>query len=348
MNKIKKLLVFIVLALSLVFAFSFSEAKAYTYTDLDRIQLYEIKVTPKKDDGSLDIEIHLIWEVVDSYTDGPLEWIKVGIPNYHAKDIKALSDGIRKIKYYADDGSYIRIDFKKSHYEGEVLDIRFSYNQSYMYHLNEAYVVYDYHPGWFEEIKVDMCNLYWAIDGVDQIAEGITSANGITFSEEDGYYKLSSPLNYGGTIKMRLRYANNYFNELDPKKEYTDKYTKPVTIILIVAAIVTFLAIVIALYYYQKSQQDPYMNERGFCTGYYHWYLFNRPHRYYGKTVNSKGARIVNPSTSGGSHGGFSGGGGCACACACACAGGGRAGCSKKDFYNTNLKSDVVLKELDK
>lgn len=28
----------------------------------------------------------------------------------------------------------------------------------------------------------------------------------------------------------------------------------------------------------------------------------------------------------------------CACACACACAGGGRAGCSAKDFYNTNLK----------
>lgn len=28
----------------------------------------------------------------------------------------------------------------------------------------------------------------------------------------------------------------------------------------------------------------------------------------------------------------------CACACACACAGGGRAGCTTKDFYNTNLK----------
>ncbi len=28
----------------------------------------------------------------------------------------------------------------------------------------------------------------------------------------------------------------------------------------------------------------------------------------------------------------------CACACACACAGGGRAGCTVKDFYNTDLK----------
>ena len=31
-------------------------------------------------------------------------------------------------------------------------------------------------------------------------------------------------------------------------------------------------------------------------------------------------------------------GGASSCACACACAGGGRAGCSKKDFYGTNLK----------
>ena len=34
----------------------------------------------------------------------------------------------------------------------------------------------------------------------------------------------------------------------------------------------------------------------------------------------------------------YHGGHGCACACACACAGGGRAGCSTKDFYNTGLK----------
>ncbi len=33
----------------------------------------------------------------------------------------------------------------------------------------------------------------------------------------------------------------------------------------------------------------------------------------------------------------------CACACACACAGGGRAGCTTKDFYNTKLK----LKQLE-
>lgn len=35
----------------------------------------------------------------------------------------------------------------------------------------------------------------------------------------------------------------------------------------------------------------------------------------------------------------------CACACACACAGGGRAGCSTKDFYNTNLKLRQLKKK---
>ena len=34
----------------------------------------------------------------------------------------------------------------------------------------------------------------------------------------------------------------------------------------------------------------------------------------------------------------------CACACACACAGGGRAGCTNKDFYNTKLKMRHIKK----
>ena len=44
------------------------------------------------------------------------------------------------------------------------------------------------------------------------------------------------------------------------------------------------------------------------------------------------------------------GGGGCAhsSGCACACAGGGRAGCSKKDFYGTKLSYEKVKKELEK
>ncbi len=38
----------------------------------------------------------------------------------------------------------------------------------------------------------------------------------------------------------------------------------------------------------------------------------------------------------------------CAHSCACACAGSGRAGCSKKDFYGTNLTSEKIKKAIKK
>ncbi len=66
--------------------------------------------------------------------------------------------------------------------------------------------------------------------------------------------------------------------------------------------------------------------------------------------VNS--VRVPNPHyrkpsySGGGSRGGHSScaHSSCACACACACAGGGRAGCTTKDFYNTNLKLTAIAK----
>lgn len=65
--------------------------------------------------------------------------------------------------------------------------------------------------------------------------------------------------------------------------------------------------------------------------------------------VNS--VRVPNPhyvrsssrSSSGGHHSSCAHSS-CACACACACAGGGRAGCTAKDFYNTDLKLTALAK----
>ena len=66
--------------------------------------------------------------------------------------------------------------------------------------------------------------------------------------------------------------------------------------------------------------------------------------------VNVINVPVVHHGSSSRSGGGSRGGGGCAhsscacacascaCACACACAGGGRAGCTYKDFYRTDLK----------
>ncbi|MBR1909168.1 MAG: zinc ribbon domain-containing protein [Lachnospiraceae bacterium] len=49
-------------------------------------------------------------------------------------------------------------------------------------------------------------------------------------------------------------------------------------------------------------------------------------------------------SSSGRSHHSSCAHSSCACACACACAGGGRAGCTTKDFYNTDLKLAALAK----
>lgn len=63
--------------------------------------------------------------------------------------------------------------------------------------------------------------------------------------------------------------------------------------------------------------------------------------------------RVPNPNPASHTYGGHSGGSShhsscahssCACACACACAGGGRAGCTTKDFYNTNLRLSAIKK----
>ncbi|MCR5591411.1 MAG: zinc ribbon domain-containing protein [Lachnospiraceae bacterium] len=65
--------------------------------------------------------------------------------------------------------------------------------------------------------------------------------------------------------------------------------------------------------------------------------------------VNS--VRVPNPhyhassSRSGGGHSSCAHSS-CACACACACAGGGRAGCTTKDFYNTDLKLTALARAL--
>ena len=63
-------------------------------------------------------------------------------------------------------------------------------------------------------------------------------------------------------------------------------------------------------------------------------------------SVNVPNPRYHAPSrsSSSGSHHSSCAHSSCACACACACAGGGRAGCTMKDFYNTNLKLTALAK----
>ena len=41
------------------------------------------------------MEINIKWKVLDGTTEGPLTWVKIGVPNYHCKDIKSLTSNIQ-------------------------------------------------------------------------------------------------------------------------------------------------------------------------------------------------------------------------------------------------------------
>ena len=94
--------------------------------DLDEIERYEISVSVNED-GSLNILYDIAWRVLDSDSEGPLEWVKVGIPNRHYRSI-SLSDhpgAAVKAGYLSDGGSYARVDLDRKYYAGEVAEFSF-------------------------------------------------------------------------------------------------------------------------------------------------------------------------------------------------------------------------------
>ena len=127
--------------------------------DLDRIRSYDVTVIPSRD-GSLTMTATLVWEVLDSTSEGPLTWVRVGIPNIHAEGITALTDNIDRVER---DGEYIEVYFKDQ--AGDVVTFSFGWHQTYMYLLSDdGKVNFDYTPGWFEESAIDCQTIHWRCD----------------------------------------------------------------------------------------------------------------------------------------------------------------------------------------
>ena len=89
--------------------------------DLDLIHEYNI-TCDVLDDATVKIKYHIVWEVLDSTKEGPLTWVKVGIPNAHVSNLKGKSDSIKKISQYSSGGDYVRIDLDRSYKAGETID----------------------------------------------------------------------------------------------------------------------------------------------------------------------------------------------------------------------------------
>ncbi len=280
--------------------------------DLDRINKYYVTVDPRKD-GSLDMTYYFEWKVLDSDSEGPLEWVKIGIPNDEIDMLKANTDNIKSIKYYKDKGDYIRIDFKKAHFAGEVINFSFSFHQSYMYTIDGELARYKFTPGWFDDIIVDEMVVFWNADG--------TYSSSSKNINSDNYYIWSTSLRKGEKLKTNVAYSRYSMNFAEDK-QYYEPPTRDRSEDLIILIIAIFIVVVAGL-----MQPMGYRRHRGFGYGRSSYY----DDSYYDSSYHSSCVS--------------------SCACACACAGGGRAGCSKKDFYGTTIRTqklNKVIKDKEK
>lgn len=285
-------------------------------TKLDEIETYNITVD-MEDDASMDITYHIDWKVLDDTREGPLSWVKIGIPNDSVDTIMALSSNISSIYYYYDGGDYVRIDLDREYYADEVVPLDFSIRVPYMYKANfdSNLCSYYFTPGWFEKIDVKSMTILWNDENV--LHSDATTSQG-------NYLQWTTSLAAGETFSVYVEYSMDAFNTdyadppyvEEPSYEddgyYESDYDSGNSGGWIIAVVVIFVIIPVIVIRRFGGGDDGYRG--GF-----------------------------------GGRGGFIGGGGghcacassCACACACACAGGGRAGCSAKNFYGA-VKTEAL------
>lgn len=164
---------------------------------------------------------------------------------------------------------------------------------------------------------MDHIKINWLMEGVQ------TKLPINVFYQGDGYYILErSNLKKGEKVNFKMQYPESYFQNATKFDKVSRREIQPKDSSFsgwILLPILLPYLLIYALFDFLASLGYDYRRNRGFRSGTFRHYT--RPR-----------------NTGGGGFGGSGGGGGCACACACACAGSGRAGCSQKDFYHTNLK----------
>lgn len=329
----------IIFALSLILLVFCFIPRSYSYTShpLDHILSYDIWVNTNND-ASIDLEYSIKWKVLDSSTEG-VTWVKIGVANKYCTNVVNLSSDIKKIGYRSmDGGTYVRCDMVKEFMAGEIIDIHFKCHQTHMFKIMEdkdngtKLVTYKFTPGWFEEIEVDRLTIHWNKTNVY-----FDDAK----SEDENYYIWETSLGQGERTSASVSYDIKEFPFIDENESYAGATDNRDRYFFFIIVSVIILVLLIICWVCKLLSGPSYYRTRGF---YPMGRRFMFREYYYG--VNDRGVRKVNPYVSSGGSGHHSGHS-CACACACACAGGGRAGCSKKDFYKGNIKIEDVVDKLE-
>ncbi len=402
---------YILFALLLTVVLCTVQSSSVSAKDLDEILNYTIQVDVK-DNAALELTYHIDWKVLDSDSEGPLSWVKVGVPNKnHVEGIEGLSDTISSIGL---DGNYLRIDLDREYYEGEVASFDFRIIQDYMYQVdkfNEGYTVYTFTPGWFDDIAVDELIIIWNNDKIDSFTPDAEI--------QDGCNVWTTSLDKGDKFTVTVTYPNDAYGFDLTRTEEEEEEKEPwymfvlyviffiiigLVIVIIPAAVIMIICYALSagfgaigygisaltgknkkitrtkIEYYDSCPGCGGIREQGkdvcaYCgksmikskevitekqlqNEYKDALKFNKTGDYkYGNSgnvffrVNAVTIPYTRPKistysrSSRGSSRSSCAHSSCACACACACAGGGRAGCTNKDFYKTGLKLEQFAKK---
>ena len=321
--------------------------------DLDYIPDYFVTVD-LREDGSADIVYDITWQVIGGDQTDYLSWVKIGLPNAYAEDLTPLTDTISDLQYTGDGGSYAKVVFARRYYSPEVaaqnggesrVRFAFSVHQNHLFTLNDdGTATFEFTPGWFDDLVVEHMQVRW------RSGDGFVADNS---SEEDGYLIWEfGPMGHGQSANIHVTVPVTTAETFDPDAQltaadYDDGGMTADEILGILTVVIALLIFAAALIIILGSMTPDWGG--GFGSGLdpddWFWYTNGVHTIHVARTAPPpKGYTRTDPPKNYHTGGGSSRGGGvgrhnsgCASSCACACAGGGRAGCTAKDFYTYKL-----------
>lgn len=340
--------------------------------DYDEIQSYVITVDPRQD-GSADITYKIDWQVIGGGSGDYLSWVNIGLANSYADEIEILTpDTVADVSLTTDNGSYAKVTFHDKYYAPDVaaanggqsrVEFAFRVHQSHLFTMNDDDTAsFSFTPGWFEDICVQSLTVRW------RNYDGFLADN----QSVDGDYLVweFGPLEHGERVNVNVTVpivtADGYAEE----NERTSADTAfPVGEMVVEDSDsdgaflgIFVLILVLVLVYSMTARPARWRGGMGADdAAAWIWYSNNlhtirmrrgaRPPAGYHTVPPPRDFHTGGGSTRGGGAGrsDTSHHSGCvcacacvSCACACACAGGGRAGCSVKNFYHIRLPQTAM------
>ena len=191
------------MVLAILFASMFHTT---TYAlDLDQIENMTVTVDTCMTDASLNIQYEITWKVLDSTTEGPLTWVRIGTPNSSFENPTAITDNIKSIKKdNQNNESYVRIDLDRPYKAGESVTFRYSIHQPYMCEVSGNKCKFEFTPAWFTNSKVDNLTIRWNADRVKKSDSKFQEDNYLIWNRKD--------MQKGEKLTAKIEYKKSAFS----------------------------------------------------------------------------------------------------------------------------------------